>query len=176
MSAFEFKDIMNIGWNMAAPFSSGEMIAGSTITIFSDTLVEYLVRKLLKKHEGWTPVAMSHFYSLGFRGAPFVFTEDFKTDTSKMFNNVSDGLQAAPGVLIGQYIHSTFAGGFHLPGFDMWNIVAVLVAQAVSSPLQGFVKNWGPDYISGKGLNLSATLARNQKLMSITKMDTKAVR
>ena len=176
MSGFEFKDIMNVAWNIAAPFSSGDMLAGSTLTVFSDTMVEYLVRKLLKKHEGWTPIAMSHLYSLVFRGAPFVFTKDFKTDETKFFGNVQDGLQVAPGVLIGQYIHATFASGFHLPGFDLWNIVAVLVSQGLSSPLKGFVKNWGPDYITGRGLELSRVLARNQKLMSITKMETKDVR
>ena len=147
---FKSANAANILWNITAPFTQAP--TSTALQVAADTLVETMVRKVLKTPQPIKDVAIAHVLSMPFRGSPLVLArgDDVFDEEKEMMAQMWQGLYQAPSVLIGQYINETRKVGFHLPRPELWNIISVAIAQGISSSVLNYAQEWFPVQVGAR--------------------------
>ena len=162
---FKGSDAMNVVYNITTPFTTAP--TASLLQIAADTVVESMVRRILKKPATMREIGITHALSMPFRGAPFVFKSEDGGDAfprpSELMEGVSQGLIMTPSILLAQYIKETGKIGFHLPKPDLWDIVAIAVAQGISAPLLDYAAQWFPESVGARVELLRKIYSAQQK-------------
>jgi hypothetical protein len=159
---FESKNAMNVVWNLVDPFYSHP--SESALQILADTIVEAIVRKVLKTPQPWKEIAATHAVSMPFRGAPFVLQPGRVFDDDQKFSDqVMQGMMQAPSILFAQYLKETARQGLHLPKPVLWDIISITIAQAVSAPAMMYVSKWFPEAIGDRVAVLKAMYQKQKE-------------
>ena len=146
---FESKNAMNVIWNLLDPYYNKP--SESALQIIADTVVENIVRKVLKQPASWKQIAATHAISMPFRGSPFVLQPGTVFDEDADFmDQAMQGLLQAPSILFAQYIKETAMQGPHLPKPVLWDIISIVVAQIVSAPAMMYASKWFPEAIGAR--------------------------
>ena len=158
---FESKNAMNVVWNLVDPFYNHP--SESALQIITDTVVEGIVRKVLKTPAPWKEIAATHAVSMPFRGAPFVLQPGRVFDDEADFGDqVMQGLMQSPSILFAQYVKETARQGLHLPKPVLWDIISIALAQGVSAPAMMYASKWFPQAI-GDRMQVLKAMYQKQK-------------
>lgn len=143
-------------------------ITGSAVIISSEVLVSYMIRMFLKAPKPILDMAFIHALSLPFLGGlqftkPSLRTSQNDEDgqDNGYFPQLIAGAKGIPAVLLAQYCVSTFAQGFHVPWFNMYDLMITSASKALTAPLLYSVRAYLPNFI-GDGLEFAEFLAEGQ--------------
>ena len=163
--AFKSSDGLNVVWNLLQPYTSEPTSAIGLVAF--DTVVESIVRRILKTQQPMKDIAVAHAISIPFRGSPFVFSGAFGQDDD-LTEQFQQGAMMAPSVLLGQYIYETGKVGLHVPKPALWNILSVLFSQMASQSLAHYTGKWFPTQI-GERVRVLKAMFNEQKKTGITR-------
>ena len=145
-------------------------------------MVAKIVRKIIKADtKGWLELAYIHTLSLPFLGGLGAFFENQKDyagqdpDTGKavgVATQLMDGAKGIPAVLLAQYILESFAKGFHVPWFNLKDLLITAGTKALTRPVVGFVYKYLPDNAK-ENLQIVDILISRQREISSLKSESK---
>ena len=149
-SADKKEGYSNVFWNAIQPynFNYDNQLAGAATVIASEVLVGYVIRKVMKAPKPVLEMAYIHALSLPFLGGLAGYQEEppFRTTVPGGAKGTKDvvqgyghqlfaGAKGIPAVILAQYIVASFTTGFHVPWFNMKDILITCAAKAVTAPL-----------------------------------------
>ena len=149
-SADKKEGYSNVFWNAIQPynFNYDNQLAGAATVIASEVLVGYVIRKIMKAPKPVLEMAYIHALSLPFLGGLAGYQEEppFRTTVPSGAKGTKDvvqgyghqlfaGAKGIPAVILAQYIVASFTTGFHVPWFNMKDILITCAAKAVTAPL-----------------------------------------
>ena len=130
-----------------------DLLFGSLEYVAAEVIVAKLVRKMIRADtKGWMELAYIHTLSLPFIGGAGAFFEknDPYVGTDKKGKKVGfgtqlmDGAKGIPAVLLAQYILTSFSKGFHVPWFNMKDLLITAGTKSITRPVVGFVYSYLP--------------------------------
>lgn len=156
MAKKEKTDYTNIVMNLDLPFDfrRTKLLLGSLEYIAAEVVVAKIVRKIIKADtKGWMELVYVHALSLPFMGgaaALFDGNNDYegKDKDGKEVGfgtHLMDGAKGIPAVLIAQYVLESFAKGFHVPWFNLKDLLITAGTKAITRPVVGFIFEYLPD-------------------------------
>ena len=139
----------NVFWNAIQPynFNYDNQLAGAATIVASEVLVGWVIRKIMKAPKPVLEMAYIHALSLPFLGGLAGYQEDpslrtsfpsgaKKGETTQGYGHqLAAGAKGIPAVILAQYIVASFTRGFHVPWFNMKDILITCAAKAVTAPL-----------------------------------------
>ena len=150
MASADKNGYSNVFWNAIQPynFNYDYQLAGAATVIASEVLVGYVIRKIMKAPKPVLEMAYIHALSLPFLGGLAGYQEEppFRTTKPSGAKGTKDvvqgyghqlfaGAKGIPAVILAQYIVASFTTGFHVPWFNMKDILITCAAKAVTAPL-----------------------------------------
>ena len=162
------KDTPNIAYNAVLPFNPmrGRLAAGTAEYIAVEVLVSKFLRKLMKfADKGFFELAYIHAVSMPFLGGAAGFMEANSSYADTYMRNLKDGAKGVPAVLIAQWVYETCFKGFHVPSFNLKDVMITAAAKSLSKPLVKMVyKNLPEDMASA--LNVVGEMVKRQNAAS----------
>ena len=139
----------NVFWNAIQPynFNYDNQLAGAATIVASEVLVGWVIRKVMKAPKPVLEMAYIHALSLPFLGGLAGYQEEPSFRTSKPSgekrgettqgygHQLAAGAKGIPAVILAQYIVASFTRGFHVPWFNLKDILITAAAKAVTAPL-----------------------------------------
>ena len=134
----------NVAKNIIVPIDPRrtKQLLGSLEYVAAEVVVAKIVRKIIKADtKGWLELAYIHTLSLPFLGGLGAFFENQKDydgqdpDTGKAIGvatQLMDGAKGIPAVLLAQYILESFAKGFHVPWFNLKDLLITAGTKALT--------------------------------------------
>ena len=177
-------DYLNILMNIDLPydFRRTKLLLGSLEYIAFEVVVAKMVRKLMKADNlGWLRLAYIHALSLPFMGGAAGFFDEQegyigpKTEDQKpvgFTDHLTDGAKGIPAVLLAQWILNSFSKGFHVPWFNMKDLLITAATKTLTRPIVGFVYAYLPD-AARENLMVVDELVRRQQFFSTLKSTDK---
>ena len=177
-------DYQNVAKNVIVPIDPRrtKQLLGSIEYVAAEVVVAKIVRKLIKADTvGWMQLAYIHTLSLPFLGGLGAFfdqNEDYigqVRETGKQIGVATqfmDGAKGIPAVLLAQYILESFAKGFHVPWFNMKELLITAGTKAITRPIVGFVYKYLPTNAK-ENLQVVEILIARQREKSAIKSETK---
>ena len=174
----------NVAKNIIVPIDlrRTKQLLGSLEYVAAEVVVAKIVRKIIKADtKGWLELAYIHTLSLPFLGGLGAFFENQKDyagedpDTGKAIGvatQLMDGAKGIPAVLLAQYILESFAKGFHVPWFNLKDLLVTAGTKALTRPIVGFVYKYLPDNAK-ENLQIVDILISRQREISSLKSATK---
>ena len=157
---------MNIGKNVVAPFDFQQegQIAGALSVVGSEVLVSKIVRMFIGDKKGILDLAYIHALSLPFLGGlQFGEPSDrISAGGSSYGNQLARGAKGIPAVILAQYLVNTFTTGFHVPWFNMKDLLITAACKALTTPMLYAARNLMPNMISN-GLEVMQILEQQQE-------------
>ena len=170
----------NIMTNVVLPFDPRrtKLLLGSLEYIAFEVLIAKMLRKLIRADTlGWAELAYIHALSLPFMGgaAGFFNPQDGydgnRTSDSKpvaFTDQLMDGGKGIPAVLLAQWILNSFSKGFHVPWFNMKDLLITAATKTLTRPIVGFVYAYLPE-AARENLMVVDELVRRQQYFSTLK-------
>ena len=170
----------NVFWNVLQPynFNYDNQLAGSATIIASEVLVGWVIRKVMKAPKPVLEMCYIHALSLPFLGglAGYQETPPFRTSvpgetkdgdkkTQGYTHQLAAGAKGIPAVILAQYIVNSFTSGFHVPWFNMKDILITAAAKAITAPLLFAVSESMPETLAD-GLDVMQQLVELQAAQS----------
>ena len=130
-----------------------KLVMGSLEYIAAEVVVSKLVRKILKADtKGWLQLAYIHALSLPFMGGAAGFFDQNSgyvgTDRDGgpvgFSSTLMDGAKGIPAVLVAQYIIDSTVKGFHVPWFNLKDLLITAGAKSLTRPLVSMVYEYIP--------------------------------
>ena len=182
--AEEKESFTNILYNLTEPFNGTDaIVAGSATIVASEVAVSFIIRKFMKAPKPLLQLAFIHALSLPFLGG--IGSALFSKEPDKPYDNkakdpkntftaqLTKGAYGIPAVLLAQWIVETSAIGFHMPWFNMKDLLITAAAKAVTAPFLFTVHEYLP-FMVQNGLQSSDILHQYQAIRSrFTGKDTK---
>ena len=148
-------DYTNVLTNVITPVDPRrtDLLFGSLEYVAAEVIVAKLVRKLIKAdNKGWMELAYIHTLSLPFMGgaAGFFARKNHYEGNDKLGQKIGfstqlmDGAKGIPAVLLAQYILASFSKGFHVPWFNMKDLLITAGTKAITRPAVGFIYSYLP--------------------------------
>ena len=174
----------NIMTNVVLPFDPRrtKLLLGSLEYIAFEVLIAKMLRKLIRADTlGWAELAYIHALSLPFMGgaAGFFNPQDgydgVRTSDSKpvaFTDKLMDGSKGIPAVLLAQWILNSFSKGFHVPWFNMKDLLITAATKTLTRPIVGFVYAYLPE-AARENLMVVDELVRRQQFFSTLKSTNK---
>ena len=174
----------NIMTNVVLPFDPRrtKLLLGSLEYIAFEVLIAKMLRKLIRADTlGWDELAYIHALSLPFMGgaAGFFNPQDGydgnRTSDSKpvaFTDQLMDGGKGIPAVLLAQWILNSFSKGFHVPWFNMKDLLITAATKTLTRPIVGFVYAYLPE-AARENLMVVDELVRRQQFFSTLKSTDK---
>lgn len=174
----------NIMTNVVLPFDPRrtKLLLGSLEYIAFEVLIAKMLRKLIRADTlGWAELAYIHALSLPFMGgaAGFFNPQDGydgnRTSDSKpvaFTDQLMDGGKGIPAVLLAQWILNSFSKGFHVPWFNMKDLLITAATKTLTRPIVGFVYAYLPE-AARENLMVVDELVRRQQFFSTLKRGDK---
>jgi hypothetical protein len=145
----------NIASNVIVPFDPRrtKLIMGSLEYIAAEVVVSKLVRKVMKADtKGWLQLAYIHALSLPFMGGAAGFFDESSgytgTDSSgqavNFTTNFMDGAKGIPAVIVAQYIIDSLSKGFHVPWFNLKDLLITAGCKSLTRPIVGLTYGYLP--------------------------------
>ena len=174
--AEEKESIANVFYNLTEPFNGTEaIVTGSATTVASEVAVSWMIRKFMKVPKPLLQLAFIHALSLPFIGGigPALFSDK----TAKPYDNkikdkentftaqLTKGAYGIPAVLLAQWIVETSSVGFHMPWFNMKDLLITASAKAITAPLLFTLHEYLP-FMVQNGLQSNDILHEYQALRS----------
>ena len=170
----------NVFWNAIQPynFNYDNQLAGSATVVASEVLVGWVIRKVMKAPKPVLEMAYIHALSLPFLGGLAGYQEDpsFRTSipsgekkgetTQGYGHQLAAGAKGIPAVILAQYIVASFTRGFHVPWFNLKDILITAAAKAVTAPLLFALSESMPESLAD-GLDVMQQLVELQAASSI---------
>ena len=177
----------NVFWNVLQPynFNYDNQLAGSATIVASEVLVGWVIRKVMKAPKPVLEMAYIHALSLPFLGglAGYQDNASFRTSipagdkdgdkkTQGYAHQLFAGAKGIPAVILAQYIVNSFTSGFHVPWFNMKDILITCAAKAITAPLLFAVSESMPESLAD-GLEVMEQLVELQAASSTLKSSEK---
>ena len=174
----------NVAKNIIVPIDPRrtKQLLGSLEYVAAEVVVAKIVRKIIKADtKGWLELAYIHTLSLPFLGGLGAFFENQKDyagqdpDTGKAIGvatQLMDGAKGIPAVLLAQYILESFAKGFHVPWFNLKDLLITAGTKAITRPVVGFVYKYLPENAK-ENLQIVDILISRQREISSLKSESK---
>lgn len=172
----------NIASNVVLPFDPRrtKLLLGSLEYIAFEVVVAKMIRKLIKADNyGWMKLAYIHALSLPFMGGAagfFKAQEQYigvrSSDQEKITftDQLMDGAKGIPAVLLAQWILESFTKGFHLPWFNLKDLLIIAGTKSVTRPVIGFIFTYLPKGLQDN-LRVVDELIRRQRGLSTLNSD-----
>ena len=176
-------DYLNIGTNIILPFDPRRtrLILGTLEYVAAEVIVSKIVRKLMRADtKGWLELGYIHALSMPFLGGAAAFVErnsgyrgtDSANKAVGVVTNVMDGAKGIPAVLIAQYIIQAFSKGFHVPWFNLKDLLITGATKAITRPVIGFIIQYLPT-AAQVNLMVVEELVNRQRFASSLRSDKK---
>ena len=114
-------------------------VMGSAEYIAIEVLVSKIVRSVLKmENRGIMDLAFIHLLSIPFLGglsAPFGPITALAQGNQGYTQALTDGAKGIPAVLVAQWIIATSSKGFHVPWFNMKDVLITAGSKTLSRPI-----------------------------------------
>ena len=174
----------NVAKNIIVPIDPRrtKQLLGSLEYVAAEVVVAKIVRKIIRADtKGWLEIAYIHTLSLPFLGGLGAFFENQKDyagqdpDTGKAIGvatQLMDGAKGIPAVLLAQYILESFSKGFHVPWFNLKDLLITAGTKALTRPVVGFVYKYLPDNAK-ENLQIVDILISRQREISSLKSESK---
>ena len=157
---------MNIGRNVVAPFNLQQegQLAGALSVVSSEVIVSKFVRMFMGDKKGVLELAYIHALSLPFLGGlQFGEPSDrISAGGSSYPNQLARGAKGIPAVILAQYLVNTFTTGFHVPWFNMKDLLITAACKAITTPMLFAARTWLPDMMTN-GLEIMQLLEQQQE-------------
>lgn len=169
----------NVAKNIIVPIDPRrtKQLLGSLEYVAAEVVVAKIVRKIIKADtKGWLELAYIHTLSLPFLGGLGAFFENQKDyagqdpDTGKAIGvatQLMDGAKGIPAVLLAQYILESFAKGFHVPWFNLKDLLITAGTKAITRPVVGFVYKYLPDNAKENLQIVDILISRQREISSL---------
>ena len=180
----------NVFWTAIQPynFNYDNQLAGAATVVASEVLVGWVIRKVMKAPKPVLEMAYIHALSLPFLGGLSGYQEDpsFRTsvpggakagETIQGYGHqLAAGAKGIPAVILAQYIVASFTSGFHVPWFNLKDILITAAAKAVTAPLLFALSESMPESLAD-GLEVMQQLVEIQAASSVlTSKDKRATK
>ena len=142
---FDMKNFTEIFKNSVAPFYGSDRIVGTSYVVLVETLVESVIRRLAGMQIGIFSTAASLALGKPFEGMFYFGEEPGPPAVQEYMDSALSGLQTTPGQFVGQYLVATFGSGFHVPGFNIKDMLLTAAAKTLSRPLMTFIDGYMPN-------------------------------
>ena len=170
----------NVFWNAIQPynFNYDNQLAGAATVVASEVLVGWVIRKVMKAPKPVLEMAYIHALSLPFLGGLSGYQEEpsFRTSipsgakkgetTQGYGHQLAAGAKGIPAVILAQYIVASFTRGFHVPWFNLKDILITAAAKAVTAPLLFALSESMPESLAD-GLEVMQQLVELQAASSV---------
>ena len=172
----------NIVSNVVLPFDPRrtKLLLGSLEYIAFEVVVAKLIRKLIKADNyGWMKLAYIHALSLPFMGGAagffkpqqeYVGRRSTDQEAITFADQLMDGAKGIPAVLLAQWILESFTKGFHLPWFNLKDLLIIAGTKTITRPLIGFIYTYLPK-AAQDNLRVVDELIRHQRGLSTLNSD-----
>ena len=190
-SADKKEGYSNVFWNAIQPynFNYDNQLAGAATVVASEVVVGWVIRKVMKAPKPVLEMAYIHALSLPFLGGLAGYQEEpsFRTTVPSGAKGTKDvvqgyghqlfaGAKGIPAVILAQYIVASFTRGFHVPWFNLKDILITAAAKAVTAPLLFALSESMPESLAD-GLEVMQQLVELQAASSIfVSKDKRAVK
>ena len=157
--------VVNVFTNTVAPFSSAQLIGGTTGYVANEVAVSYMVRKMMGKHKSLFELAQVHALSVPLLGGAAGFMDpqgDFDDDWSTQFGA---GIKGVPALFLAQYIIQIFNKGFSLPNEGFKEYLVAAFSKIVSRPVLSVINGYLPGQ-AADALQVLHNLVRRQAVAS----------
>ena len=174
--AEEKESFTNILYNLTEPVNGTDaIVTGSATIVASEVAVSWTIRKFMKAPKPLLQLAFIHALSLPFLGG--IGSALFSKEADKPYDNkgkdpkntftaqLTKGAYGIPAVLLAQWIVETSSIGFHMPWFNMRDLLITAAAKAVTAPLLFTVHEYLP-FMVQNGLQSSDILHQYQAIRS----------
>ena len=140
----------NIFQNAILPVDPRKMkvLMGSAQYIAVEVLVSQLVRRIMKAPQSWTDTILVHTLSMPFMGGAAGFADnnkDIEADPAVYGDLFTDGAKGIPAVLLAQWVLHTFYKGFHVPWFNMKDLLITAGSKTITRPLTAIILPYLPE-------------------------------
>jgi len=170
----------NVFWNAIQPynFNYDNQLAGAATVVASEVLVGWIIRKVMKAPMPVLEMAYIHALSLPFLGGLSGYQEEPSLRTSVpgglkrgettqgYGHQLAAGAKGIPAVILAQYIVASFTRGFHVPWFNLKDILITAAAKAVTAPLLFALSESMPESLAD-GLEVMQQLVELQAASSV---------
>ena len=166
---------VNIGTNVIAPvdWNVQSLIPGTMTVIASEVLFEYIIRMFMKARKPVLDLVYIHALSTPFLGGlqftkPSMRISQVSEDgkANGYFEQIMSGAKGIPAVILAQYVVSSFTSGFHVPWFNLKDILITAAAKAVTAPLLFALSESMPESLAD-GLDVMQQLVELQAASSV---------
>ena len=157
---------MNIPRNVVEPFNfyvEGQLV-GAVSTVATEVIMSKIIRMLMGDQKGILDLAYIHALSL-----PFLGGLQFGAPADRISKRVSGytqqfigGAKGIPAVLLAQYLVDTFTTGFHVPWFNMRDLLITAASKTLTKPLLFTVREYLP-VIMANGIDIHEILVQLQE-------------
>ena len=177
----------NVFWNAIQPynFNYDNQLAGAATVVASEVLVGWVIRKVMKAPKPVLEMAYIHALSLPFLGGLSGYQEEpslrtsipaVKDGTQSYGHQLAAGAKGIPAVILAQYIVASFSRGFHVPWFNLKDLLITAAAKAVTAPLLFALSESLPESLAD-GLEVMQQLVELQAASSVlTSKDKRATK
>ena len=174
MSSFEFENFMNVPLNLVAPFASTDRIGGAAMLVTAEVITAKILRKFISAPAiSWAELAFIHLVSLPFLGGPVGFFDVNTPLTDSDFQkSAMDGLKGVPAVLLSQFIVSTANVGYHVPKFNMRDVLVTAAAKVLTRPLLQMTKGFFPKELTAQLKVMNRIVQKQAKISIVSKEAT----
>ena len=155
-----------------------KLLLGSLEYIAFEVLIAKMLRKLIRADTlGWAELAYIHALSLPFMGGAAGFFspqegyDGTRASDSKpvaFTDQLMDGGKGIPAVLLAQWILNSFSKGFHVPWFNMKDLLITAATKTLTRPIVGFVYAYLPE-AAQDNLMVVDEMVRRQRYFSTLK-------
>ena len=180
MSGDKKEGYTNVFWNAIQPynFNYDSQLAGAATIVASEVLVGWVIRKVMKAPKPVLEMAYIHALSLPFLGGLSGYQEvpSLRTSvpggvkvgetTQGYGHQLAAGAKGIPAVILAQYVVSSFTSGFHVPWFNLKDILITAAAKAVTAPLLFALSESMPESLAD-GLDVMQQLVELQAASSV---------
>ena len=140
----------NIFQNAILPVDPRKMkvLMGSAQYIAVEVLLSQLIRRFMKAPQSWTDTILVHTLSMPFMGGAAGFgdnNKDIEAEPAVWGDLFMDGAKGIPAVLLAQWLLFTFYKGFHVPWFNMKDLLITAGAKTITRPLTAIILPYLPE-------------------------------
>ena len=144
-----------------------QLLFGSAEYITVEVLVSAMVRKFMGASKPWTDLILIHTISLPFMGGAVGFMDPPGQMNAGWIDHFMSGAKGIPAVLIAEWIWNTFAKGFHVPWFNMKDLLITAGAKTISRPITGAFYGYLPKNAADALAVVNAMIGRQNNASSI---------
>lgn len=171
-------DYLNIATNVVTPFDPRrtKLLLGSLEYIAFEVVVAKIIRKIIKADtKGWAHLAYIHALSLPFMGGAAGFFnrnsayvgQDADGKPIGFMTHLTDGAKGIPAVILAQYVLESFTKGFHVPWFNLKDLLLTGATKAITRPVIGFVIKYLPNAAQANLMVVEELVDRQRQASSL---------